>query len=144
MIPRAPLYLGLAGLLPFLWGALTLVSSDHAIRATKTNGPRLAGPFVLFNYCASILAFMSGVLWGFAVKSDQPLNYALSVIPALWVFFTVGSGATSSAVYLITGFLGLLVLDWHFSAQDLTPPWWMRLRILLTVVVIACLSLLVI
>lgn len=144
MIPRAPLYLGLAGLLPFLWGALTLVSSDLAIWATKTIGPRFAGPFVLLNYGSIILAFMSGVLWGFAVKSDQPLNYALSVIPALWVFFTVGSGATSSAVYLITGFLGLLVLDWHFSAQHLTPPWWMRLRILLTVVVIACLSLLVI
>ena len=144
MIPRAPLYLGLAGLLPFLWGALTLVSSDLAIWATITIGPRFAGPFVLLNYGSIILAFMSGVLWGFAVKSDQPLNYALSVIPALWVFFTVGSGATSSAVYLITGFLGLLVLDWQFSAQDLTPPWWMRLRILLTVVVIACLSLLVI
>lgn len=144
MIPRAPLFLGLAGLLPFLWGALTLVSSDLAIWATRTIGARFSGPFVMLNYGTIILAFMSGVLWGFATKGGQPLNYALSVIPALWVFFAVGAGAASSAVYLIAGFLGLLALDWHFANQGLTPPWWMRLRILLTVVVVACLSLLVI
>ncbi len=144
MIPRAPLFLGLSGLLPFLWGALTLVSSDLAIWATQSIGPRFSGPFVMLNYGTIILAFMSGVLWGFATKSGAALNYALSVVPALWVFFMVGAGATSSAIFLISGFLGLLALDWHFSNQGLTPDWWMRLRILLTVVVVACLSLLVI
>jgi hypothetical protein len=144
MIPRAPLLLGLAGLLPFIWGALTLVSSDLAIWATRAIGPRFAGPFVMLNYGTIILAFMSGVLWGFATRGGAPLHYALSVVPALWVFFTVGAGATSSAVYLITGFLGLLALDWYFSQQGLTPEWWVRLRILLSVVVVACLSLLVI
>lgn len=144
MIPRAPLLLGLAGLLPFLWGALTLVSSDLAIWATRAIGPRFAGPFVILNYGTIILAFMSGVLWGFAAKGGAPIHFALSVVPALWVFFMVGAGATSSAIYLIAGFLGLLVLDWYFFQQDLTPTWWMRLRILLTVVVVACLSLLVI
>ena len=68
----------------------------------------------------------------------------LSVLPALWVFFTVGAGPTSSAIYLIAGFIGLLALDWSFWRQGLAPEWWMRLRILLTVVVGACLSLLVI
>lgn len=144
MIPRAPLFLGLAGLLPFIWGAVTLVSSDLAIWATQTIGPRFVGPFVMLNYGTIILAFMSGVLWGFATRDGQAINYALSVVPALWVFFMVGAGATSSAIFLITGFLGLLALDWHFSAQSLTPTWWMRLRILLTIVVVACLSLLVI
>lgn len=144
MIPRAPLFLGLAGLLPFLWGALTLVSSDLAIWATQTIGPRFAGPFVMLSYGTIILAFMSGVLWGFATQDARPINYALSVIPALWVFFTVGAGMTSSAIFLIAGFLGLLALDWYFAAQGLTPDWWMQLRVLLTVVVVACLSLLVI
>lgn len=144
MIPRAPLLLGLAGLLPFLWGAATLVSSDLAIWATRTIGPRFSGPFVMLNYGTIILAFMSGVLWGFATKDGTPLNYALSVVPALWVFFMVGAGATSSAIFLIAGFLGLLALDWHFAQQGLTPKWWMPLRILLTVVVVTCLSLLVI
>ncbi|NNE87801.1 MAG: DUF3429 domain-containing protein [Silicimonas sp.] len=144
MIPRAPLFLGLAGLLPFLWGALTLFSSDIAIWTTQNIGARFGGPFVMLNYGTIILAFMSGVLWGFSTRGDKTLNYVLSVLPALWVFFMVGAGATSSAIYLITGFLGLLSLDWHFAQQALTPQWWMRLRIFLTVVVIACLSLLVI
>lgn len=146
-IPRAPLLLGLAGLIPFLWGAATLLSADLATWGGSTLGARFAGPFVLLNYGQIILAFMSGVLWGFATKahgSRAAVGYSLSVLPALWAFFTVGAGAVSSAIYLIAGFIGLLGLDWSFWHQGLAPEWWMRLRFLLTAVVIACLSLLVI
>lgn len=146
-IPRAPLFLGLAGLVPFLWGAATLISGSLAEWGVGTLGPRFIAPFVLLNYGQIILAFMSGVLWGFATKADgsrAALGYALSVLPALWVFFTLGAGPASSAIYLMAGFIGLLVLDWSFWRQGLAPEWWMRLRILLTVVVVLCLSLLVI
>ena len=147
MIPRAPLLLGLAGLIPFVWGALTVSVPGLGEWGVRTLGPRLAGPFVLLNYGIVILAFMSGVLWGFATKAEgsrAATGYALSVIPALWAFFMVGGGPVFSAIYLIAGFLGLLALDWSFARQGLAPEWWMRLRILLTVVVVACLSLLVI
>ncbi len=146
-IPRAPFLLGLAGLIPFLWGALTLVSDDLAQWGVQSIGSRFIGPFVMLQYGTIILGFMSGVLWGFATrapKDQAAVGYALSVLPALWVFFTVGAGAATSAIYLIAGFIGLLALDWHFWRQNLAPPWWMRLRILLSVIVIACLSLLVI
>lgn len=146
MIPRAPLFLGLAGLIPFLWGALTLVHGGLASWGASNLGPRFIAPFVLLNYGTIILAFMSGVLWGFATRasgSRAAVGYALSVIPALWVFFMVGAGPASSTIYLIAGFIGLLGLDWSFWRQGLAPEWWMRLRILLTVVVVACLSLLV-
>ena len=146
MIPRAPLLLGLAGLIPFLWGALTLVSPDLAQWGMNTLGPRFIAPFVLLNYGVIILCFMSGVLWGFATRaegSQAALGYTLSVIPALGAFFMVGGGAAQSAVYLMAGFIGLLALDWSFWRQELAPEWWMRLRILLTTVVVACLSLLV-
>ena len=146
MIPRAPLLLGLAGLIPFLWGALTVVSPDLAQWGMNTLGPRFIAPFVLLNYGVIILCFMSGVLWGFATRSEgsqAALGYTLSVIPALWAFFMVGGGAAQSAVYLMAGFTGLLALDWSFWRQELAPEWWMRLRILLTTVVVACLSLLV-
>ena len=145
-IPRAPLFFGLLGLIPFLWGAATLVSSGLAEWGMRAIGPRFAGPFVLLQYGTIILAFMSGVLWGFATRATgeaAALGYGLSVLPALWVFFTVGGGPASSAIYLIAGFLGLLALDWHFWRQELAPEWWMRLRVLLTVVVVASLSLLV-
>ncbi len=146
-IPAAPLLLGLAGLIPFLWGAATLISGELAGWGIQTLGPRFIGPFVLLNYGQIILAFMSGVLWGFATKSDgeqAAINYALSTLPALWVFFTVGAGPTSSGIYLIAGFVALLGLDFTFVRQGLAPDWWMRLRILLTTIVVACLILLVV
>jgi len=40
---------------------------------------------------------------------------------------------------LIAGFLGLLLLDWHFWRLKLAPAWWMHLRVLLTAVVVICL-----
>ena len=146
-IPRAALALGLAGLLPFLWGVVTLYSEGAARLTFDLVGPRFTGPYVMLQYGTIILAFMSGVLWGFATKAEGAVaasGYALSVIPALWAFFFVGGGPTSAAVYLITGFLGLLALDWMFWRQRLAPPWWMHLRVLLTVVVVACLSTVVI
>ncbi len=145
-IPFAPLALGLAGLIPFLWGAATLISGDLSVWGIQTLGPRFVAPFVLLNYGQIILAFMSGVLWGFATKSDgeqAAINYTLSVLPALWVFFTVGAGPTTSAIYLIAGFVALLGLDFTFARQGLTPEWWMRLRVLLTVIVVACLAVMI-
>jgi hypothetical protein len=146
-IPRAPLYLGLAGLIPFLWGALTLVSDGAASFGLQAFGPRFIGPFVLLSYGTVILAFMSGILWGFATRAEGQVaatGYALSVLPALWAFFFVGGGPVSAAIYLIVGFVGLLGLDWLFWKQGLAPDWWMTLRVMLTVVVVACLAMVVI
>ncbi len=149
-IPRPALWLGLAGLIPFVLGALLdLVVTSGA--SGPDSYPLFAptdGHEIAVSYGIVILAFMSGVLWGFAAHapaSRAPLFYALSVVPALWVFFTVSThvfrtgGVGSSPVDLIAGFLGLLALDWFFSRAGLTPGWWMRLRILLTVVVVLCL-----
>ena len=142
-IPRAPLLLGLAGLIPFLWGALTQVSDPLADVALRALGPRFVGPYVGLAYGTVILAFMSGVLWGFATKAEGRVaasGYALSVIPALWAFLFVGGGPVSAAINLIAGFVGLLGLDWLFWKQGLAPSWWMELRVLLTVVVVGCLA----
>jgi hypothetical protein len=138
-IPRSALILGLAGLLPFLWGALTVLSAPVQQWALDALGGRFVGPFVQLSYGAIILSFMSGVLWGFATKATGRVataGYVLSVIPALWAFFMVGGGPTTAAMNLITGFLGLLLLDWHFWRLGLAPSWWMHLRVLLTGIVV--------
>ena len=142
-IPRSALILGLAGVLPFLWGALTSLAPGIGQAALPILGPRLIGPFVQLQYGIVILAFMSGVLWGFATRAGdrQTLCYTLSVLPALWAFFATGAGATSTALSLIAGFLGLLALDYKFSRWGLTPTWWMSLRILLTALVVISLAL---
>ncbi len=143
MIPRSALILGLAGLIPFVWGALTLVSDDLAQFGLNAFGARFIGPYVQLGYGAVILAFMSGVLWGFSAQASGIVaasGYVLSVIPALWAFLFVGGGAISAAIYLIAGFLGLLGLDFLFWRHGLAPHWWMQLRIGLTAVVVACLA----
>ena len=98
-IPRAPLILGLAGLLPFLWGALTVLVPDLGLWTAQTIGPRFAGPYVMLFYGAVIVSFMAGVLWGFATHATGRIaaaGYALSVIPALWAFFMTGGGPQSA------------------------------------------------
>lgn len=142
-IPRAPLLLGLAGLLPFLWGAATYLNDDLQAWGAAQLGPRFVGPYIQLFYGSVILSFMSGVLWGFATRasgSQAATGYALSVLPALWAFFMTGGGPVSAGTNLIFGFVGLLLLDYAFARWGLTPDWWMRLRVLLTAIVVACLS----
>jgi hypothetical protein len=142
-IPAAPLLLGLAGLIPFAWGAATLILPQWQSWGSATLGPRFVGPYIQLFYGSVILSFMSGVLWGFATRAEggqAATGYTLSVIPALWAFFMTGGGPVSAGTSLIFGFAGLLILDYAFFTWGLTPPWWMRLRLILTAIVIFCLS----
>lgn len=142
-IPRVPLALGLAGVIPFLWGAATVLNDGLASWGATALGPRFVGPYVQLFYGSVILSFMSGVLWGFATKANGPraaTGYVLSVIPALWAFFMTGGGPTSAGLNLIFGFVGLLMLDFAFFSWGLTPRWWMNLRLLLTAIVVTCLA----
>lgn len=142
-IPAAPLSLGLAGLVPFFWAAATHLSPALAAAAGAYMTPMFIGRYVGVTYGTIILAFMSGVLWGFAAKAAgrrATVGYALSVIPALWSFFMVTDATAESVLSLAAGFAGLLALDASFTQQRLTPPWWMRLRLLLTGLVLASLA----
>ncbi len=144
MIPRPALALGLAGLLPFAFGLATLLSPSLRELTEGLIGPRFTGPYVLVAYGSVILSFMSGVLWGFAARGTHEQRwsgYALSVIPALWVFFMVGGGPSQALGALIIGFLGLLRIDWQFRLWGLAPPWWMPLRLMLTAGVVLSLVL---
>ncbi|WP_108262723.1 DUF3429 domain-containing protein [Mangrovicoccus ximenensis] len=142
-IPPAALWLGLAGVLPFLWGLATGLSPALFDLGMTLLGPRFVGLHLQVAYGTIILSFMSGALWGFAARSDGPWRsrgFALSVLPALWALVFVGGGAERATVVLIAGFVGLLGLDMLFERQGLTPPWWMRLRNLLTLLVCASLT----
>ncbi|MCY4179181.1 MAG: DUF3429 domain-containing protein [Litoreibacter sp.] len=139
MIPRAPLLLGLAGLLPFLWAAAGILIPSLSDATVQVFGARFNAPYVLIAYGTVILCFMSGVLWGFAVTSERALPYAVSVIPALWAFFAIGGGEAQATSAVIVGFILVYACDLQFANWGLTPPWWIKLRTLLTVIVLACL-----
>ena len=143
-IPPAALILGLAGLLPFLWSAATHLSPGLTGWALGYLTPGYVGAYLGLTYGAVILAFMSGVLWGFATRASgrqAAVAYGLSVIPALWVFLAVRDGSDGAIIRLMAGFVGLLMLDASFAAQRLAPVWWMLLRLPLTAVVLVCLGL---
>ena len=136
-IPRAALLLGLAGVLPFAWGALTRLVPALGDWSFDVLGARLTGRTLLVLYGTIILSFMSGTIWGFATRAEgrhAATLYALSTGPALWALFL-----GFSTILLALGFLLLLLLDWHTQRAGLAPPWWMRLRLLLTALVVPCL-----
>jgi len=142
-IPKSALILALSGVLPFAWSALTILVPSFSAVARDLLGPSYVGIEVLRAYGIVILAFMAGVFWGFATKATgrgATTGYALSVLPALYVFFAFLPGPDAAHIKLIIGFLSLLGLDWHFWRLGLAPPWWLRLRILITVFVIICLT----
>lgn len=140
-IPFAPLLLGLSGLIPFLWGAVTVLGPD-----ILTGGVAAVFPFqgreLLTLYGITILAFMSGTIWGFATRSPVPASswgYALSVVPALWGFFALALPDRMACAALALGFGALLALDFRAIRLAEAPPWWQRLRLILTTVVVASL-----
>ena len=142
-IPTGALILGLSGVIPFGWGAVTLVSEEAFNFGIEYFGARFVGPLIQLSYGIIILCFMSGVLWGFATKMDKKnasMGYILSVTPALWAFFAMGRGQTSDTISLIVGFIAVLLIDRHFYLLKLTPLWWMKLRIPLTFLVISLLG----
>lgn len=143
-IPRPALLLGLAGLIPFLWSAATHLSPALSAWAGQFLTPMFLGAYVGMTWGTVVLCFLSGVLWGFATKAEgreASIAYSLSVIPALWGFVMVSDASDSSAIFLAAGFVGLLLLDATFQAWGLAPRWWLRLRVMLTVVALACIAL---
>lgn len=149
-IPRTALILGLAGTLPFIAGAAMTAAPDQV--ATLTGLPifaaRLAGSTVLIAYSTVILCFMSGALWGFATKSERTTPYVLSVLPALFVFFnaiyafigTATGTAQATLLPFIIGFAAILILDRSFTRAGLAPAWWLKLRLIITAIVLICLG----
>ncbi len=130
--PRIAILLTAAGALPFLAAAamiLGLVPGE--------------GRALITAYGTVILAFMSGVLWGFAARGGRAWAYVLSVLPALHVFFFVMPHPWAiqgqALAHLIAGFLAVLVLDIVYQAKGLAPRWWLSLRVPVTAVVVGCL-----
>ena len=142
-IPNSALILGLSGLIPFFWGTVT--SLDFALENLKLIGlsEEYTGSRINLIYGTIILAFMSGVLWGFAANvggKRQPIGFILSVLPALWAFFTFNGLLINPLAGLIIGFLGVFAIDVRFHYWQLTAEWWLSLRCILTLLVIICLS----
>lgn len=140
MIPRPALYLGLAGVIPFAFTGLApffgpSVSVREFLDAFRTL------------YAITILSFMSGCIWAFAAKTEDIIGYALSTLPALYACFMpmlpvyLGLLQPKEATFFVAlGFVALLALDMRALKLGQTPVWWMKLRVLLTLLVVLFLT----
>ncbi len=129
LVPPAARWLGFAGAIPFVAGALASLPMAGALR-----------PFglpLLLDYGAIVLSFMGGVHWGAAMMRNQselgPLGR--SVIPSLIAFPAALVGGAPGLLLLAAGFLGLLAYDEQETRFRRLPSWYPHLRRPLTTIV---------
>lgn len=128
--PKPALYLGFSGLIPFL-------SAPLMMAATQTFYPEIA--FAQMVYGASIVSFLGGARWGFALPAGSPappdlFNLGNSVVPSLlaWLALLCRDNITEGALVVIMG----LGLSLHYDLTLLPgyPSWFKAMRTILTLV----------
>lgn len=128
--PKPALYLGFSGLIPF-------VAAPLLMAVTQSYYPEVAYAHVV--YGASIVAFLGGARWGFALPEGSPakpdwMNLGNSVVPSLlaWMALLCWDNILEGAMIVIMG-LGLCL---HYDLVLLPgyPGWFKAMRTILTLV----------
>ncbi|XP_053718298.1 transmembrane protein 69-like [Synchiropus splendidus] len=133
--PRPPILIGSAGLLPFVLPPLIM-------SATECYLTELA--FAQLAYGASILSFLGGARWGFALPDSSParpdwLNLSNAVVPPL-LACTAVLLADSMATGTVMVVMGLgIALHYDLSLLPGYPPWMRAMRAVLTIVAVCSL-----
>ncbi len=154
-LPPLALLLGLGGLVPFLACGLGSVTAGGAV-------PPDRALLALIEYAAIILSFLGAVHWGLALAapaqdhaaSARPMPWhsgvegarlALGVLPALlgWgaLLVSVAAAPAIALALLIAGFLATTAVEARGARDGLVPAGYMRMRWLLTLVVVLVLAL---
>ena len=122
-------FIGLAGAMPFL-----------------TDAPRLFVAHALLAYGAIILSFLGGVHWGLAIRSPGSVDNGelkarliVSVVPSFigWIALLIGN--KTGLLILAIAIVAMLFVDLQASRVGPAPPWYAKLRIPLTCVVVTTL-----
>ena len=125
-IPLVPLLLGLGGLIPFWVLAFSRVSGvDFGITPASIS-------LALATYAATILAFLGGIRWGVAMRDPAGIDYAIAVVPQLigWAALAVPDPWRLFLLGLVV--LALGPIDRNLVIRGLAPPWFGRLRLILS------------
>jgi Protein of unknown function (DUF3429) len=134
-----PRWLTFAGAIPFIACSAALWLAPNQYRGFAVN--------VLTAYAAVILSFLGGIQWGMAVnlidsapKSARNM-FLLSVVPSLLAWGMLLLPESRSRI-LVTIFLFAFVwvIDALLNVQKLIPPWFFKLRSIITVIVIVSLA----
>jgi len=139
-IPQPARVFGLAGLLPFVAGAL-LCWVQITIPIVPDG---LTGSFILLSYGAVILSFLGGIRWGVAMQNGGMIsNWAIvawAMMPSLLAWFAIMQSSIIGLPILMLGLVLQLTIDYRSTQAQITPPWFLTLRTLLTLGAIASIA----
>lgn len=135
-VPFPAMFLGFAGLAPFLYGVLMIFSEAGTwptlgvVESSPAGGLRM-----LERFGATILGFMGGCLWGFASAPGRAPTFLLlvaSAAPAFLAVVAIREQPELSALWLAFGFVALQAIDVAFQRAGVAPEYWLSLRLPLT------------
>jgi ABC-type proline/glycine betaine transport system permease subunit len=139
-VPTSAAWLGGLGAAPFigLAGAMPFLEAE----------PRRLVAHALVAYGATILSFLGGVHWGLAIGSPTktehgklPARLVLSVIPSLAGWAALLVPEMSGLFILTVAIAAMLWIDIRATRAGQAPPWYPKLRVPLSGVVMAALLL---
>ncbi|MBE0486619.1 DUF3429 domain-containing protein [Marinobacter sp.] len=135
VVARLAILVGIAGLIPFIAATIGLF-------VMPANSIAILGWFYL--YSAGILAFMGGVYWTIALQLENrsyPQSPLVSMLLSQLFFVAAGLGLllqTPQKILLYTAaYLALYIVDARWM-RHYWPSWYLRLRLVLTLVVLCC------
>jgi hypothetical protein len=137
-VPTQAAWLGAAGLIPFL-----------ALAALTTVGDATLAPLAsdaLRAYGATILSFLGGMHWGFALRAETPAprlarSLSIGVAPQLIGWLALLTPERIGFALLAVSIVGFLWADREAVNAAAAPSWFMRLRAPLSLAAGACLTL---
>ncbi|MAA65413.1 MAG: aspartate kinase [Alteromonadaceae bacterium] len=135
-VARLATAIGLAGLIPFILGALSVLLFPEAEALCIE---------LFYTYSAGVLAFMAGVYWPIALQLEDrcfPLSPVVTLIISQLFFVTAGLSlllplAGQMVVYPLA-YIALYIVDARWM-RIYWPDWYRKLRLVLTVVACVCL-----
>lgn len=131
---RLAIFFGCLGLVPFFAGALGVWSWPEQVQPIIR---------VYFLFSAGVLAFMAGVYWPVAMQLDKcayPVSPMTAILLSQIFFMLAGLALLLPMDYRPAAFLALYSLLYAADSTLLRgfwPPWYMRLRLLLTLCVVS-------
>lgn len=129
--PRTAAILGYAGLIPFVFTALTI----HGPWPEAALSAR-----VFIAYGAAILAFLGGIQWGLALTpgNEHPTErVVVGILPSLLAWLALLLPAATATIVLAAGFAALLLWE-RRRCPGAGPAWYSGLRTRLTLAVLVC------
>ena len=130
-VPRTALWLGLAGLIPFVSGGI-------GVWLNVLGDIRFALPLIVLAYGCLIAAFLGGVRWGAAMQNNVanhlPRQLIIAIMPTLMALIPFMLPLPQAFTLLIVLFVAQGVLDLTAVQQTRLVDWYAPLRILLTII----------